>query len=158
MKYIKTFEVLFNNTKGAKFFGDKGSGVLPFNKETKKFLVSFRSKYVNEPNTWNLWGGAIDGDMTPEDSAKKELHEETGYNENIELFSAYVFVAPNDTFRYYNFIGVIENEFTPVLDWETEDYKWVTLEELVKLTPMHYGLKGLLNDIDSMDLIKSLLN
>jgi hypothetical protein len=34
---------------------------------------------------------------------------------------------------------------------EQENYKWLTFDELIKLTPKHFGLKGLLaNDLNSV--------
>ena len=32
-----------------------------------------------------------------------------------------------------------------MLNWETKDYEWMTLEDLYKLEPKHFGLKELLN-------------
>lgn len=159
VKYLKkNTSTVYNNSSGAKFWGDIGAGILPFCKENNKFLIAFRSNLVNEPNTWNLWGGAIDGNLTPEQAAKLELHEEANYTGNIDIIPAYIFVSPNKTFKYYNFIGIIEKKFNPTLDWETEDYKWVTFDELLSIKPMHFGLKGLLNHKESLDIIKNLAN
>jgi len=163
---------LFSNTSGENFWGNLGGGVLPICTKTKRILVPLRSEYVNEPNQIGVWGGKADeeegeSELSIINVVKREFVEETGYNGRIELIPAYVFQTPSKSFTYYNFIGLVEDEFTPILDWETKDYKWITLEELVKYENFlitdfkdgenkyykHFGLISLLNDKNSMDLI-----
>lgn len=67
-------------------------GVLPYCKETKRFLINYRSMYVNE--------------------------------------------------------------FTPKLDWESEDYKWLNIKELYEQDNLHFGLSQLL--IESKNIIQKL--
>lgn len=158
MNYIKLFEdftsgTVYQNTSGQSFWGDCGAGVLPICSETKRILVPYRSLYVNEPHTWGIWGGKLDEeDITIFDVAEREFIEETHYNGDITLYPGYVFRAKG--FEYHNFIGLLDNEFIPYLNWETESYKWITFEELLKLEPKHFGLKALLNDSKSMEMIK----
>ena len=163
---------LFSNISGENFWGNLGGGVLPICTKTKRILVPLRSEYVNEPNQIGVWGGKADeeegeSELSIINVVKREFVEETGYNGRIELIPAYVFQTPSKSFTYYNFIGLVEDEFTPILDWETKDYKWITLEELVKYENFlitdfkdgenkyykHFGLISLLNDKNSMDLI-----
>ena len=137
LEHLKTFSVfekenkytVYDNSKGGKFWGDKGAGILIICKTTKRLLVAMRSEEVNEPNTWGIFGGKMDNKETPKEAAKRELIEETGYKGNFELIPAYVFESPNKDFTYYNFIGIVEKEFKP----------------------KHFGLKKLL--IESKDLI-----
>lgn len=126
-------------------WGHVGAGILPYCTKTNKFLISLRSRYVLEPNTWNLWGGKIeDVDETVERSALREFRKETGYNGQIKLIKSYIYKEKN--FTYYNFIGIVNNEFIPNLDWETQDFKWMSLDDLIKLEPKHFGLKSLLDN------------
>jgi len=74
------------------------------------------------------------------------------------LFPAYVFENENGKFKYYNFIGVIEDEFTPELDWESEDYKWVDQDELFKHKNKHFGLENLLKDYDTYKIIDNIVD
>lgn len=60
------------------FWGDQGAGVLPLAKSTGRILLSLRSPYVNEPNTWGIVGGAIDKNENPKTAALRELQEELG--------------------------------------------------------------------------------
>jgi len=92
----------------------------------------------------------------PKKTAKIELEEEAGYGGNVKLINAYIYKKKdqegNNIFTYYNYIGIIDDEFEPILNWETESYKWVTFEELLSIEPKHFGLKGLIEN--SKDLIK----
>jgi len=145
----------YDNDAGEAWWGNLGAGCLIFCKSSKRFLIGHRSKYVNEANCWSNFGGKIDSNENIEDAVKREFAEETKYNNTIELIPAYVFKTRG--FKYYNFLGIIENEFKPILDWENDDYKWLNYIELVKIEPKHFGLKNLLNDNDTQKIINSLL-
>jgi 8-oxo-dGTP pyrophosphatase MutT (NUDIX family) len=153
MIYLKTYEQYgsgnyaeFDNNNNEPFWGNIAAGVLPYSKTTKKFLLNYRSEYVNEPHTWGIWGGKLDDDENIKDTVIREFEEESGFNNNIELIDAYIFKNPTGDFKYYNFIGLIENEFEPILDWESEDYKWVTIDELYNQDNLHFGLEKLLKE------------
>ncbi len=162
MKYIKTFEQLGknhvnSNDAGDNFWGNFGAGILPICLKTGRILVAYRSIHVNEPHTFGIFGGAIDADgddhtRTPEQAAREELHEEAGYKGHFDVIPAYVFKTPSGSFTYYNFIGLLDDEFEPELDWETESTKWITLQELYDLKPKHFGLEALIKN--SGDIIR----
>jgi 8-oxo-dGTP pyrophosphatase MutT (NUDIX family) len=146
----------FTNDAGENFWGNVGGGVLPICTETKRILLAYRSADVNEPHTYNLWGGKIDEEygQTEDDImdvVKREFTEESGYDGNIKLIPAYIFETPSKSFKYFNFIGLLDEEFEPELNWETESYKWVTFDELISIKPKHFGLVGLLkHDLDKI--------
>jgi 8-oxo-dGTP pyrophosphatase MutT (NUDIX family) len=144
-------EVLYNTNTGL-WWGKRGAGVLLYCDKTKRFLISYRSEYVLEPHTWGIWGGKIDEDENPREAVMREIEEETGYMGNVDLIDSYVFKDKN--FKYYNFIGIVENEFKPILDRETENYKWVTFDELIKIKPKHFGLAALIEN--NLNQLKSL--
>jgi 8-oxo-dGTP pyrophosphatase MutT (NUDIX family) len=147
MKHIK----LFNE---AQYWGKKGAGILPICKKTKRLLIPFRSGYVFEPFTWGVWGGKIDlgvddeferthsVDVSVEHAAQREFVEETEYDGSIHLIPAYVY--RDGDFAYHNFFGLVDYEFEPVLNWETDSYKWMTYEDLQVLPKKHFGLVALL--------------
>lgn len=149
MKYLKLFEE-------ANYWGKKGAGILPICKETKRLLIPLRSDYVLEPNTWGVWGGKIDLgdedeyertnniDASVEAAAKREFVEETEYDGVIKLIPAYVY--RDGTFAYHNFFGLVDYEFEPTLNWETEDFKWMTYQRLLSLPRKHFGLVALLKN------------
>lgn len=160
MKNIKTYESfnegeydVFVNKSGKPFWGDYGAGVLTICTTTGRILVALRSEYVNEPRTWGIFGGMIDDkkeQRNPEIAAKREMREETGMDKDFKVIPAYVYKT--DGFQYHNFIGLVDDEFKASLDWENEDSKWVTLDELKKLRPKHFGLDALIKN--SMDIIE----
>lgn len=152
---------LYRNPEG--FWGDAGAGILMFARSTGKFLVLKRSSFVKEPGTWGIAGGALevdeDGELTetPEEGARREAREELGIHSEINLIPAYVFTSPRGTFKYYNFIGVVEDEFDSELgDGENTALKWVTLEELKQLGNKHFGLRALV--ANSPDLLEKLVS
>ena len=137
-------EAVYTNDMGGRFWGNAGAGLLPFARSTSRFCVTLRGKDANEPNTWGIFGGAIDDDATPEDTARKELEEESGYNGHVELLELYIFKSR--TFTYHNFIGVVDEEFEPVLNWENSKYAWLTLDELITLPQKHFGLEAIIDN------------
>ena len=50
------------------------------------------------------------------------------------------------SFSYYNFFGIVQKEFSPSLNWETESFKWMTYDELLALPRKHFGLVALLKN------------
>lgn len=133
------------------FWGNIAGGVLPICISTKRILVDYRSEYVEQPNTWGVYGGKIDeedGEVQSEvqDAVKREFLEESGYNGHVKLIPSYVFRTSDDTFRYYNFIGLLDYEFEPELSWESQGFKWLTLDELIELEPKHFGLIKLIEE------------
>lgn len=162
MNYLETYEnfgsgthASFANSNGEKFWGNIAAGVLPICKNTKRILLNFRSRYVNEPHTYNLFGGKLDNDENIEQTVRREFLEESGYDDDIELIPAFIFKSPGG-FKYHNFIGIIDEEFEPTLDWESEGHEWVTFDELLSIKPKHPGLKLLLKDEKSLNIIKNL--
>jgi 8-oxo-dGTP pyrophosphatase MutT (NUDIX family) len=131
------------------FWGAQGAGALIYCTSTKRFLLAYRSADVEQPHTWGTWGGAIDANEDPAQATKREVIEETGYKGKLKLVPLYVF--KKDTFRYSNFLALVDKEFTPRLDWETESSRWCTFEDFP--TPLHFGLKALLNDPASQKVI-----
>jgi 8-oxo-dGTP pyrophosphatase MutT (NUDIX family) len=123
-------------------FVKQGSGCIILAKNTKKILLPHRSKQVGQPNTWGTWGGFSSPDEIPQETAKRELREESGYNGNIELIK--LSTMNWFVFKYHNFLGIIDEEFTPCLNWETQDYKWVEFGNWP--SPIHFGLQWLLEN------------
>lgn len=140
----------FDNDSGGKFWGNLGAGVLPYCPKTGRFLLGLRSPYVNEPNTWNLWGGKVEeheGDNM-QLAAEREFREETEYNDAVELSLLYVFESNGGDFKYYNYLGTVEDEFYAGLNHETSKARWLRYDELIKLPNLHFGMRELLQNVN----------
>ena len=89
------------------------------------------------------FGGKLDTDEVNEEiireTAIRELEEETEYHEDITLIKGYIFKDKN--FEYHNYIGIVDEEFEPILNWENDDAKWLDYEMLLAVKPKHPGLK-----------------
>ena len=131
------------------FWGVAGAGVLLVAEDTGRALVALRSPHVQEPGTWGIIGGAIDGGESPVVAVRRELREELGYGGSVDLHKAFEY--RRGSFRYHNFVGVVPSEFAPSLNWETSRVRWVTVEELRALARKHFGLVALLKN--SWDIV-----
>jgi RNA:NAD 2'-phosphotransferase (TPT1/KptA family)/GNAT superfamily N-acetyltransferase/ADP-ribose pyrophosphatase YjhB (NUDIX family) len=114
--------------------GNAASGVLPVCPSKGTVCLAWRSPYVMSPDCWGTIGGAVKKGMSPQQSAKTEMAEETGYHGGIRLIPAYTFLDRG--FKYFNFVGVVPNEFPfspgEGHGWETDHIAWVPYEQVVK--------------------------
>jgi 8-oxo-dGTP pyrophosphatase MutT (NUDIX family) len=147
--------------------GGGASGILPVCSSTGRIALAWRSSYVAEGDCWGTIGGAIIKGKSPEESAKKELAEETGYKGSIKLHPAFVFQS--GTFKYYNYIGEVPTEFglrpmagsSAGIDFadENDTLKWFTYDEIAadmqaNSGEYHSGLLSLFKQ--SKDLIQKI--
>lgn len=143
------------------FWGRQGAGCIMLARDTGRILLPFRAKLWNaswgrfepeQPHTWGTWGGAMDG-SDPAATVRQEVYEEAGYQGHLDLIPLFVFTAPNGNFRYHNFLAVVDHEFDPELNWETESYRWFEFGDWP--SPLHFGLQSLLNDPPSIARIET---
>jgi 8-oxo-dGTP pyrophosphatase MutT (NUDIX family) len=119
--------------------GNAASGVLLVSEKTGRIGLPMRSHRVSSPSTWGTVGGAVEEGQTPEESARREVAEETGYTGPMEMIPAHVF--KDGDFKYHNFIGVVPDEFpyqpSPGSAWETQRFQWHDPEELKESMQKH---------------------
>ena len=109
--------------ESSRFWGSAGAGCLFMAQSTRRFLLAHRSLAVNEPNTWGIWGGAIEYGENPEEAAWREAMEESGYEGPVNLIRLKPY--KNGDFTYHNFLAIVPREFIPELQWETQGYEWI---------------------------------
>ena len=138
------------------YWGSMGAGVIPFARDTRKFLLSLRSKEVNEPGTWGIIGGKLDeGETNPKIAALREFTEEIVLpidESSLELVYVYNSKEKDENnksrFTYYTFIANLDREIpeleTKEYGWETDTCKWFSLKELELSKNLHFGVKELL--------------
>ena len=123
----------------SQFYGDEGAGALIIAKDTGRLLLFLRSDQVNEPGTWNLVGGKLDGNEDPKTAVSREIEEETGYTGDYKISLLYTF--KHKDFKYSNYLMVVPFEFTPELNWEHSTSQWVEFGEWPG--SLHFGIQYL---------------
>jgi 8-oxo-dGTP pyrophosphatase MutT (NUDIX family) len=160
---FKTILKEFQQRLIKEYWGHRAAGILCFSKDTKRFLIALRSSQVHQPNTWGIIGGKIDPkDKSYLEGASREFKEESGFNGEISSSLLYTFKDPAEDFEYYTFLGIVPQEFTPKSQkehaWETSKFKWVSLEELLKISPKHTGLEETLSDKTVISKLEKLVD
>jgi 8-oxo-dGTP pyrophosphatase MutT (NUDIX family) len=131
------------------FWGTEAGGVLVYCSTTNRYLILLRSEWVLEPNTWGIISGKLDDEENVQEAVMREAEEEIGRKLG-RLIPSFIFEKPN--FKFHNFVSIVEEEFTPELNWENSDYRWVKLDEMPE--NLHFGLKLLLQKEDLPKLVK----
>jgi 8-oxo-dGTP pyrophosphatase MutT (NUDIX family) len=140
------------------FWGRAAAGSILIAQDTGRVCLSHRSPKVQEPNTWGMWGGAMDAGETPEQTAQRELQEETRYTGPVKFFPLWTF-EHSSGFRYYNFAAVIDQEFEPQMDRETQGFLWFDLDDDESWpTPLHPGVNTLLSRPDVVNKLQMIVN
>jgi len=158
MKYANLIMPIVNINEVIEEHGTKSAaGILLISQDTKKLLLGKRSQEDAEAGTWGLITLDLNIEINNNEDAKNEtlklFRSQFGYDGNIELNEILVNTA--DDFRFYNYIGIVDTEFIPQLNWEIEKYQWFNYEELINANnnKLHYGVK-ILKD-KSIDQIKN---
>jgi 8-oxo-dGTP pyrophosphatase MutT (NUDIX family) len=132
------------------FYGAQGAGCIVLARDTGRLLLGLRSQGCEQPGTWNGFGGAIDSGEDPAEAVRREVVEELGYHGSLKLIPLYVF--RKGTFRYSNFLAIVDHEFHPRLNWEHDDAEWFEWGDWPH--PLHFGISAVLNDPKSVAIIE----
>jgi 8-oxo-dGTP pyrophosphatase MutT (NUDIX family) len=139
------------------FWGRAAAGSILIARDTGRVCLAHRSLNVQEPNTWGMWGGAMDKGESPEQTALRELQEETGYSDPVDLQPLWTF-KHSSGFRYYNFLAIVDSEFSPRMDRETQDFEWFDLDDTEYWpSPLHPGVQILLSRSDVQQQLMSVI-
>jgi len=102
--------------------------------EQNKILVLQRSEKSGAGGKWSLPGGAIDFGEEPLVSIKREIEEETQLKVRdckVFTFRSYIH-TDNDHIIMIGWSCKSDGD-KPTLNWEHDDYKWLTKEEALEL-------------------------
>ncbi len=109
-----------------------GGKAVVFNKD-EKILILQRSKKAGGGGKWSLPGGALEKDENPIESIKREIMEETKLKvTGIKPFSFKTYEHKDDHILIIGYkCRTSSNKI--VLDWEHDDYEWLTKDDALKL-------------------------
>ena len=100
-----------------------------------QFLLTQRSRWVDEGGSWSIPGGAIRAGESPEEAARRETEEEVG------ALPPYVVTGTTvrdcgGGWRFYTVAADVEARFLAYCVRETDATGWFTREEMGTL-PLH---------------------
>jgi 8-oxo-dGTP pyrophosphatase MutT (NUDIX family) len=107
-----------------------------------------RSTEEKWSGTWGLWGGRSNPKESPRDTLLRECQEETGMTEWKKIVPLHRYVSKDKKFIYDTFCLVVEKEFLPILDHESDGYCWLPLG--VQPKPLHHKSKQLVQNSSFM--------
>lgn len=134
-----------------------GVGTLLVSSKTNRVLLNLRAPHKTHSMCWALWGGMMEDGEQPKEALIRELTEEMGFEPDIEkIYPFDVYQSKDRHFKYYSFVSIVEDEFTPILNHESCGYCWIELGQWPK--PMHQGAKISFCNARAVDKIKLILN
>lgn len=118
----------------------QGALGLPINKKGQ-FLITLRNepKHPETHNKWQVTGGGIEFGESPEQALAREMQEELSVSVRIlhplPIAKTWVWNLPKGKYHILLLCYIVDiGDQTPKLDGdENLDYRWVTLDELLKL-------------------------
>ena len=125
--------------RAKEFTEPSAAGCILYAEDTGRWGLQQRSDSVDDPGLWAAWGGGREPGETLEQTARRELAEESGYRGPITLEP----LARNA--KYVTFVGIVPHEFEPRPCDEWKDYCWVELGRWP--TPMHPGVAAALENV-----------
>lgn len=125
--------------RAKEFTEPSAAGCILYAEDTGRWGLQQRSDTVDDPGMWAAWGGGREPGETPEQTARRELAEESGYRGPVTLEP----LARNA--KYMTFIGIVPHEFEPRPCDEWKDYCWVELGKWPN--PLHPGVAAALENV-----------
>lgn len=143
------------------FWGDSGAGAILFSVSSGKFGLGMRSENVLEPGFLGTFGGAMEEGESVDDTIRRELFEEIGYDGPLKSKHLFTYTSDNG-FKYHNAVVIIaDRQFQPVLNDENDSIEWFSLDDLLRLKVngvLHYGVVHLLDDEKSVVSLSKIEN
>lgn len=134
-----------------------GVGTLVVATKTQRVLLNLRAPHKTHSMEWALFGGMMEEGEQPKEALLRELSEEMGEVPDIErIYPFDVYHSKDGHFKYYSFISVVEDEFIPVLNYESCGYCWIDLGQWPR--PMHQGARISFCNLKAIGKIKTIIS
>ena len=134
----------------------KAVGSLFISKQTGRILLNLRSDKTSKGGLWSIFGGMIEKDETVQAALKRELIEEMGFVPDfIKAYPLDVYISLDGKFNYYTILIIVEDEFIPKINRESDGYAWCKLGKYPK--PLHQAVRKLLSNKSVVQNIKKAL-
>lgn len=128
-------------------------GVWFYSIKTDRYLYLLRNDPKN-PGCWGLPGGKVENKESFSDAIQRECYEEIGmWPEIIKLVPIEKFTSADDKFSYHTFFCLIDDEFTPMLNYEHHGYAWI--DSGIRPRPLHPGLWTTINFEEVLEKINT---
>ena len=131
----------------------EASGCIFLSLNTGRILLQQRGSKVKHPNTWGFFGGKSEPGERPSETLYREIIEEIGTLPNIiKVVPLNKFTSANKNFEYNSFVSVVQKEFIPILNEESNGYAWVKIGNYP--SPLHPGANIQLRDNEFTKKVK----
>ena len=133
----------------------EASGCIFLSTKTGRILLQLRSSNVTHSKTWGFFGGKSEEDERPVETLRREIKEEIGMMPDIiKTIPISKFTSINGRFIYNSFVVLVDDEFVPILNGESDGYAWVDIGKWPK--PLHPGAKIKCKSKDFLKKIKTI--
>ena len=134
----------------------KAAGSFIIAKNSGTALFNFRTKRKSHPHTWGLWGGMTEYRENIMDTVLREIEEEIGFMPPIIKFFPFdVNYSDDGKFVFYTTIALVEEEFLPILNNESDGYCWVKIGAWP--SPLHPGIEKVISNTSIIEQLKKIL-
>ena len=131
----------------------RAAGALFVSRKTKRLMLQLRSEKTSASGQWAFVGGMVRPDETIVTGLTREMVEEIGeVPQVIKSFPLDVYHSGDGKFNYYSVLIIVEDEFIPELNDESNGYCWVKIGQWPK--PLHQGAHALLTNQNIQDNIQ----
>lgn len=132
------------------------AGVIFLALDTGRCLLQLRNSDKRFRHTWGFFGGMLEQNETPFEALQRELKEEIGFMPELaKLNPLDIYQSRDNRFRYYSFVAVVDQEFSPSLNSESAGYAWVNIGNWPQ--PLHQGARVTLNKNKGTDKLHTIL-
>lgn len=122
-----------------------GAGIIAIDKKNGSILLGRRGLKGEHPNCWAPFGGTFDkNDVIPRKTAIREFVEETKCSEKFLMEKKPFYVCEDNHVKFYTYIGIFDDEFSPILNSENLEYGWFSIDLLPE--NLHPGVKELFDN------------